>query len=95
MTGEVLKFRETTSNTLSNKDLGISNIFERDLPDDKGVIAPRISAVLVIHDPRTDEIQRETVFAGNIVSIGGDRYCVVSVERGNGSPGWISLRQVT
>jgi hypothetical protein len=94
MTGEVLKFRETTSNTLSNKDVGISNIFERDLPDEKGVIAPRLSAVLVIHDPHTDEIRRETVFAGNIVSIGGDRYSVVSVELGKGEPGWISLRQV-
>lgn len=94
MTGEVLKFRETTSNTLSNKDVGVSNIFERDLPDEQGVIAPRLSAVLVIHDPHTDEIRRETVFAGNIVSIGDDRYSVVSVERGQGSPGWISLRQV-
>lgn len=94
MTGEVLKFRETTSNTLSNKDVGISNIFERDLPDDKGTIAPRVSGVLVIHDPKTDEIQRETVFAGSVVSIGGDRYCVVSVELGKGSPGWVSLRQV-
>jgi len=94
MTGELLKFRETTSNTLSNKDVGISNIFERDLPDDKGVIASRMSAVLVIHDPVTDEIQRETVFEGKIVSIGGDRYCVVSVEIGKGSPGWLSLRQV-
>jgi hypothetical protein len=94
MTGEVLRFRETTSNTLSNKDVGVSNIFERELPDEQGVIAPRLSAVLVIHDPHTDAIRRETVFAGNIVSIGGDRYTVVSVELGKGSPGWISLRQV-
>src|SRR5687767_12923796 len=62
MAGEVLKLRETTSNSLSQMDVGISNIFERDLPDDKGVTASRLSAVLVIHDPDTDAIDRKTVF---------------------------------
>jgi hypothetical protein len=94
MTDELLKFRETTSNTLSSKDVGISNIFERELPDDTGNVASRLSAVLVIHDPQTDELRRETVFDGSVVSIGADRYCVVSVERGQAGPGWISLRRV-
>jgi hypothetical protein len=94
MMGEVLKFKETTNNTLSNKHVGVSNIFERDLPDDKGVIGSRMSAVLVIHDPSTDAIERKTVFAGNIVTFGDDRYCIITVEFGKGSPGWISLRQV-
>ncbi len=92
MSGDVLKLRESTSNPLSNKDVGISNIIERELPDDQGTVASRVSCVLVIHDPKTDEIQRETVFAGQTVSIGSDRYCVVSVEPGKGAPGWVSLR---
>jgi hypothetical protein len=95
MAGDVLRFRETTSNTLSSKDVGISNIFERDLPDEKGAVASRLSAVLVIHDPDTDEIRREIVFAGNVVSIGGDRYRVENVERGKDAPGWVSLRRVS
>jgi hypothetical protein len=95
MDGDVLRFRETTSQTLSDKDVGISNIFERDIPDEKGVVAKRMSAVLVIHDPMTDEIKRETVFAGSVVAIGGDRYRVLSVDAGTDAPGWISLKKVT
>jgi hypothetical protein len=94
MTDDVLKFRETTNNTLSNRDVGVGNIFERKLPDDKGVVADRLSAVVVIHDPKTDEIRRETVFAGSVVSIGDSKYCIVSVERGKDAPGSIALRQV-
>jgi hypothetical protein len=58
------------------------------------VTASRLSAVLVIHDPDTDAIDRKTVFDGNEVAIGKDRYCVVKVERGNDAPGWVSLRKL-
>jgi hypothetical protein len=94
MTDDLFKFRETTSNTLSSHDVGIADIYERDLLDEKGVSAPRISAVVVVHDPKTDAIQRHTVFAGNVVSIGSDRYCVESVEPGKSSPGWVSFRRL-
>jgi hypothetical protein len=95
MEGDVLRFRETTSQTLSDQDVGISNIFERELPDEKGAVERRMSAVLVIHDPDTDEIKRETVYAGSVVAIGGDRYRVLSVDAGTDAPGWISMKKVT
>lgn len=94
MQDEVLRFRETTNPTVSDHQVGISNIFERDLPDAKGVVGPRISAVLVIFDPATRQSRRETVATGSTVAIGADRYCVVSVEEGKNGPGWVSLRKL-
>lgn len=94
MKDEVLRLRETTNPTVSDRQVGISNIFERDLPDAKGVVGPRMSAVLVIFDPATKQSRRETVAAGNVVSIGADRYCVVSVEEGKSAPGWVSLQKL-
>jgi hypothetical protein len=94
MQDEVLRFRETTNPTLSDHQVGISNIFERDLPDAKGVVAPRLSAVLVIFDPATKQSRRETVATGTTVAIGADRYCVVGVEEGKSGPGWVSLRKL-
>src|SRR5262245_33762548 len=75
--GEPMTFRETTQPDLAGYYVGISNIFERDLPDDKGVIAPRMSANLTITNPKTDESRYEKVFAGNVITIGADRYCIV------------------
>jgi len=94
MQDEVLRFRETTNPTVSGNQVGISNIFERDLPDAKGVVGPRISAVLVIFDPATQQSRRETVATGSTVAIGADHYCVVSVEAGKSAPGWVSLRKL-
>jgi hypothetical protein len=94
MQDEVLRFRETTNPTLSNHQVGISNIFERDLPDAKGVVGPRLSAVLVIFDPATKQSRRETVATGTTVAIGADRYCIVGVEEGKSGPGWVSLRKL-
>jgi len=91
---DVQRLRETTQPTLSDCAVGIGNIFERDLPDEHGVVAPRMSAVLVISDRKTGESRREKVFAGSVVSIGGDRYCVVSVEEGETSPGWVTVRKL-
>jgi len=50
-----------------------------------------MSAVLVIHNPTTGEIRRETVVVGSTVVIGADRYCVVKLEEGQTSPGWVSV----
>ena len=90
-TGAVLGLRETTSNQLSGRDVGVSNIFERKLADGHGVVALRMSAILVIHDPDSDEITRPTVVAGSVVTIGADRYCVVEVNAGHDGPGALSL----
>jgi hypothetical protein len=94
MTDEVHKLRETTNPTLSDHQVGISNIFERDLADATGTVAPRLSAVLVIFDPASKQSRRETVIADSVVTIGRDRYCVVSIEEGTSQPGSISIRKL-
>jgi hypothetical protein len=94
MADDVQKLRETTNPTLSDHQVGISNIFERDLPDASGTVGPRLSAVLVIFDPATKQSRRETVTADSVVTIGHDRYCVVSLEEGKAQPGSISIRKL-
>lgn len=91
---QVLRFRATTNQTLSDRQVGISNIFERELPDDTGMVAKVMSAQLTIFDPKTDAIRREYVFAGQTVEIGGGRYKIVSVEEGTDGPGWVSMQPV-
>jgi hypothetical protein len=87
-------YRETTNPTLSNHQVGISNIFERDLPDKSGTVASRLSAILVIFDPNTKQTRRETVIAESEVTIGGDRYCIVKLEEGKSSPGSVTFRKL-
>jgi hypothetical protein len=94
MSQDVLRLRETTNPSLSKRQVGISNIFERDLPDASGAVASRLSAVLVIFDPETKESRRETVIESSVVTIGDDRYCVVALEEGKNEPGWVSIRKM-
>jgi hypothetical protein len=94
MQEDVMKLRESTSPTVSDRRVGISNIYERDLPDAQGTVAPRLSAVLVIFDMATNETRRETVIEGSEVAIGADRYCVVGLEKGTTSPGSVSIRKL-
>jgi hypothetical protein len=85
--------QETTVGTISNHAVGVSNIFEREIPNDKGVIASRMSATLSILDIASEQTSREEVFAGSVISLGSDRYCVVNVEYGNSS-GSVTLRKI-
>jgi hypothetical protein len=94
MADDVLRLRQTTQTELSERRVGVANILERELPDANGVVAPRMSAMLNIHDPKTRTSVKEHVFEGSVVAIGADRYCVVSVEQGETAPGSISLRKL-
>jgi hypothetical protein len=94
MRGERLNIRETTQPEISNHLVGVANIFERELPDASGTVARRVSAQLVISAPGSDDIRRETVYAGSIVSIGSDRYCVVAVDEGTSAPGSLTLEKL-
>jgi hypothetical protein len=94
MADNVMTFQETTNPTLSDHEVGISNIFERELPDAGGNIAKRLSAVLVIFDPASQQSRRETVAVDSVVTIGTDRYCVVGLQAGTGQPGSISMRKL-
>jgi hypothetical protein len=94
-TGKPQQINEPTVGTLSDLSVGVSNILERDLPDDKGVVNPRVSAHLSIWDPTNEQDGNEaTVIPGHIVPIGADRYCVEAVEMPRTRPGWIILRKL-
>jgi hypothetical protein len=93
--GSAESYKETTNPTISGFDVGISNIFERDLADDAGVKQKRLSASLSIHDPKTDAVRREIVVPGNVVTINTDRYCIVGVDGGTkDQPGSVSLQKL-
>jgi hypothetical protein len=93
--GEPQSYEEGTNPTISDYDVGISNIFARELPDDAGVVAKRLSASLSIHDPKTSSLRHEIVVPGNIVTIGADRYCVTSVDYGSDpKPGSVFLQKL-
>lgn len=94
MASDEMTIRETTQPTISGHLVGVSNIWERELPDDKGVIAPRLSASLSIQDLASNQVRNEKVFAGSILLLGPDRYCVVSIEEGGATPGAITLRKL-
>ncbi|HLO84626.1 MAG TPA: hypothetical protein VK203_06375 [Nostocaceae cyanobacterium] len=94
MISDEITINENTVGTISNYAVGVVNVGERELPDDKGVIAPRISAILAILDPSTKQSHDEDVFAGSVISLGTDRYCVVHVDGGNSKYGSVTLRKI-
>ncbi|BAZ32087.1 hypothetical protein NIES4074_45890 [Cylindrospermum sp. NIES-4074] len=102
MTSNEITIKESTQPTISGHLVGVSNIWERELPDDQGAIAsggrfaiaPRMSASLSIQDIASEQTRAEKVFAGSVLSLGADRYCVVNVEEGNSTPGMITLRKI-
>ena len=91
MSDDELRIRETTQPVLSGYLVGVSNIWER---EPQGGAAGRVAAMLSITDPASRQTRREEVFEGTIVSVGADRYCVVSVEEGKSAPGWITMRKM-
>lgn len=86
--------RETTQRELSKHLVGVSNIWERELPDDQGVIARRMAAQLTIYNIASEESRVEDVFAGRVISVGTDRYYVVDVEYSQSSYGSVILRKI-
>lgn len=86
--------RETTQHTLSEHLVGVGNIWARDLPDKDGVVASRMSATLSITSTATSETRQEKVFAGSLVTLGNDTYCVVQVQEGSSGPGMVELRKI-
>lgn len=92
--GEEIILREPTQPTLAGHHVGVGNIFERELPDDDGVVAPRLSASLHIADPATGDERDELVRAGSVLVLGDERHCVVRVEAGGSAPGAIAVRRL-
>jgi hypothetical protein len=94
MNSNDLTIRETTQAVIAGLDVGVSNIWERELADEKGVIAPRVSATLSIHDPKSSRSEEQKVFAGTVLSLGPERYLVVEVHEGTSSLGALTLRKL-
>lgn len=88
------KLKENTNPTLSGHEVAITKIRERDLPGNGGEVHRQLSVVLEIFDPATEKSWSETVARGSVVTIGGDRYCVVELEKGETEPGAIWIRKV-
>jgi len=93
MSHDETTIRETTQVMISGHLVGVSNIWERELPDRQGVIAPRLSATATIRDVASQQTRVERVFAGSLLTLGADRYCVVKVDAGESAPGAITLRK--
>ncbi|HLP88059.1 MAG TPA: hypothetical protein VK184_05565 [Nostocaceae cyanobacterium] len=94
MISDEITIKENTVGTIFNHRVGVSGIWEWELPDDNGVIAPRMSARLSIWEIDSEQVHHEDVFAGKEISIGSDRYCVVDVEYMPSSFGSVTLRKI-
>lgn len=94
MSSDEMTIQETTQPAISGHLVGVSNIWERSLPDGQGVVASRLSATVTIRDVASQQTRVERVFAGSVLSLGADQYCVVRVEPGKSAPGAITLRKL-
>jgi hypothetical protein len=89
-----ITIRETTQPIISGQLVGVSNIWERDLPDERGNVAPRLSATLSIVEAASTRSRVERIVVGSVVVLGSDSYRVVRIDRGESAPGSITLRQL-
>lgn len=89
-----ITIKETTQPEVSGHLVGVSNIWERELADGSGAVAPRMSAALAITPKDTREVRHEKVVAGSQVKLGADVYCVEQIAEGKDQPGSIVLRKV-
>jgi len=92
--GGSCSIREATSPELAGHDVGVADIFERDLPDLDGGTARRLSAAVVTFDPKTKTELRHTAIVGSVLAIGGENYRVTAIDRGKDAPGWLVLRRL-
>jgi hypothetical protein len=95
MSDDEITITETTVAKISGYRVGVGNVWERQLKDDQGVTALRMSASMAIFDPDSGQEYERKVFAGNTVSLGTDRYLVVKVHEGASGLGSITLRKIT
>jgi hypothetical protein len=93
MNTDQLTIRETTQRVIAGMSVGVSNIWARELPDDNGVVASRVSATVTIHDPASGQSREQKVFAGSVLDIGSEHYSVVGVQEGTKEPGDLTLRK--
>ena len=87
---------ETTQLKMFHYLVGVSNIWERELPDQQGVIKPRLSANINIFDLDSKESREQEVFSESIIALEGQNYRVVNVNDGTHTrPGSITLQKMS
>jgi hypothetical protein len=91
---EEMTIRETTQPRIANHLVGVGNIWERELPDEEGVVASRLSASVSITNPNTRETRQQFVFVGSTLSLGQERYLVVDIDEGDSELGAIKVRRI-
>lgn len=89
-----LTIRETTQAAIGNHFVGVANIWDRDLPDDAGVIAPRLSAHVFVSEQTSSDSQRHTVTIGSTFAVGDAEYQLIDIDEGRGEPGSITVRRM-
>jgi len=92
---DVLRSGETTNLSLSDHAVGIGNIGNRQFLDENQVLVRRRSAQLAIYNFTTKKGRDEIVIEGSVVSIGGDQYCITSIEADPESRGWVSFQKLS
>lgn len=89
-----LTIRETTQAAIGDHFVGVGNIWERDLPDDAGVIAPRLSAHVFVAEQTSSDSQRHTVTVGSTLPVGNAEYRVINIDEGHGELGSVTVRRM-
>lgn len=92
---QTIVITETTQASILHYWVGVSNIWARDLPNLKGVIASRLSANVTIFDLNTKKDHNQKVFTGSVLLLDTQKYQIVDVTESNGSTlGSITLQKI-
>ncbi len=91
---QTLTIREATSPEFAGHQVAPTNIFERDLPDDTGKVARRVSSRLSIMQRATRKEWTEMVILGSRIQLGNETWCVEQLVMGESEPGSMTLRRM-
>ena len=92
--GVPCRIDETTNPQIGTHEVGVSNLFDRELPGPDGVVAMRKGAAISVYDRETKKEEHHKVTIGTVIPIGNTSYRVVAIEYGHVGPGWIILERI-
>ncbi len=90
----VIEIVETTNVVITDHQVAVGNIWERELPDTDGNVAMRMSASLSIMCNETGEEWNEFVIEGDLIDLNENTYEVRSIDPGDNSRGLLTLVEV-
>lgn len=92
--GDVCTIAETTNPEIEGQQVGVADIFERDLAGPDGIVAKRRSAFVAIYDPISKVDEHHIVIVGAVLQIGAVHYRVRDIDVGDDAPGWLVLERM-